>query len=305
MRRRALTHDVHEARPIVKWAGGKAALVPALLAELPPEIRTYVEPFAGGAALFFALASSPVRRFRRARLNDRNAELVACYRAVQSDLPALVERLGTYRYDKELYYQVRDVDPRDLGDVERGARLLFLNRTCFNGLWRENSKGKFNVPFGTYKNPRILDPLLLERAHAALAGVKLSSDDFADACGRLGVGDFVYFDPPYVPATKTASFTAYSASGFTMADQQRLVGLLGDLAKRGVKAMLSNADTPETRALYQDFRVRAVSARRPINSDPRKRGAAGELLVMNFDAEPARAPRARPPARPTARGAGR
>jgi len=187
--------------------------------------------------------------------------------------------------------------------LERGARLLFLNRTCFNGLWRENSKGKFNVPFGTYKNPRILDPLLLERAAAALAGVKLTSEDFADACGRLGVGDFVYFDPPYVPATKTASFTAYSASGFTMADQLRLVALLGDLAKRGVKAMLSNADTPETRELYAGFRVRAVSARRPINSDPRKRGAAGELIVMNFEAQaaaPARASR-----KPAAKGAAR
>ena len=304
MRRRALTHDVHEARPIVKWAGGKAALVPALLAELPQEIRTYVEPFAGGAALFFALASAPVRRFRRARLNDRNAELVACYRAVQRELPALVERLGTYRYDKELYYQVRDIDPRELGDVERGARLLFLNRTCFNGLWRENSKGKFNVPFGTYKNPRILDPLLLERANAALAGVKLTNDDFAAACGRLVAGDFVYFDPPYVPATRTASFTAYSASGFTMVDQQRLVTLLADLAKRGVKAMLSNADTPETRKLYAGFRWVPVSARRPINSDPNKRGAAGELIVMNFEAEavaPARAPRAKSTARRGAR----
>lgn len=293
MRRRALTHDVHEARPIVKWAGGKAALVPTLLAELPSEIRTYVEPFAGGAALFFALSSAPERRFRRARLNDRNAELVACYRAVQNELPALVARLGTYRYDKELYYQVRELDVRELGDVERGARLLFLNRTCFNGLWRENSKGKFNVPFGSYKNPRILDELLLERARIALTDVKLTSADFTDACKRLGPGDFVYFDPPYVPATRTASFTAYSASGFTMSDQQRLVVLLRDLAARGVKAMLSNADTPETRELYAGFRVRAVSARRPINSDPQKRGAASELIVTNFE------PTSPPPRRAT------
>ncbi len=283
MRKRSLEHDLNEARPIVKWAGGKAELVSALLPEVPAAVRTYVEPFAGGAALFFALASAATPRFRKARLNDRNAELVACYRAVRDHLPALVARLSEYRYDKELYYQVRELDPRALGDVERGARLLFLNRTCFNGLWRENSKGKFNVPFGTYKNPRILDPLLLGRASSALAGVRLSSEDFEGACQRLGPGDFVYFDPPYVPVTRTASFTAYSATGFTMVDQQRLVALMADLQRRGVQAMLSNADTPETRALYAQFRLRSVSARRSINSDPSKRGAASELIVTNFE----------------------
>lgn len=275
--------EPHEARPIVKWAGGKSELVEELLVEMPKKIGTYVEPFSGGAALFFALASSPEPRFARARLNDKNAELVACYRSVRDHVDALVERLGEYRYDKELYYQVRDVETQDLTDVARGARLLFLNRTCFNGLWRENSKGKNNVPFGTYKNPKILDEVALRRAHRALAWVRITCNDFAVACEDLEPGDFAYFDPPYVPLSKTASFTAYSASGFLRKDQERLVDVLRDLKKRRVHAMLSNADTKETRELYSEFRMKSVRARRSINSDSSKRGSAGELIVMNYE----------------------
>jgi DNA adenine methylase len=282
MKRKSFTLEPNLSRPIVKWAGGKTELVPALLTEVPKRIRTYVEPFAGGAALFFALASEASPRFEKARLNDRNAELVACYRAVKKDVDALVERLRGYSYDKELYYRVRDVETGDLDDVERGARLIFLNRTCFNGLWRENSKGKFNVPFGTYKNPRILDETALRRASVALAQVSLTNLDFEDACKRLGEGDFVYFDPPYVPVSKTASFTAYQASGFRRDDHRRLAELLAHLAKKGVKAMLSNADNEETRELYQAFRCKRVGARRSISATGSGRGKAGELVVTNF-----------------------
>jgi DNA adenine methylase len=282
MKRKSFTLEPNLSRPIVKWAGGKTELVPALLPEVPETIRTYVEPFAGGAALFFALSSEEPRRFEKAKLNDRNAELVACYRAVKADVDALVTRLGGYSYDKELYYRVRDVETRDLDDVERGARLIFLNRTCFNGLWRENSKGKFNVPFGTYKNPRILDEMALRRAAVALSDVSLTNLDFEDACKRLGEGDFVYFDPPYVPVSKTASFTAYQASGFGRDDHRRLADLLTRLAKKGVKAMLSNADNDETRELYRAFRCKRVGARRSISALGSGRGKAGELVVTNF-----------------------
>lgn len=282
MKRKSFTLEPNLSRPIVKWAGGKTELVPALLPEVPETIRTYVEPFAGGAALFFALASEEAKRFEKAKLNDRNAELVACYRAVKADVDALVTRLRGYSYDKELYYRVRDVETRDLDDVERGARLIFLNRTCFNGLWRENSKGKFNVPFGTYKNPRILDETALRRAAVALADVSLTNVDFEDACKRLGEGDFVYFDPPYVPVSKTASFTAYQASGFGRDDHRRLADLLARLAKKGVKAMLSNADNDETRELYRAFRCKRVGARRSISANGSGRGKAGELVVTNF-----------------------
>ena len=275
--------DPYEARPIVKWAGGKAALVPDLLAEMPKKIGTYIEPFAGGAALFFALASTAKPRFQRAQLNDKNEELVACYRAVRDHLDAMVTRLGSYHYDKDLYYSVRDVETKELTDPARGARLLFLNRTCFNGLWRENSKGKNNVPFGTYDDPKILDLPTLERAHRALAWVRLTSVDFEVACEGLVRGDFAYFDPPYVPLSKTASFTAYSAAGFSRKDQERLVVLLRTLKARGVHAMLSNADSPKTRELYSEFRMKKVQARRSINSDKSKRGVTGELVVMNYE----------------------
>lgn len=283
MRRPSFADNPLKAWPIVKWAGGKSELVEELVAEMPEKIGTYVEPFAGGAALFFALASAEKPRFFRAQLNDRNAELIASYRAVRDDVDAVIAKLGGYKYDKELYYKVRDVESTHaLTDVERGARLIYLNKTCFNGLWRENSKGRNNVPFGTYTNPKILDSDGLRRASRALAWVRLTVSDFEAACEGLGAGDFAYFDPPYVPVSKTASFTAYSANGFSHAEQERLCALLFTLKKRKVKAMLSNANTPETRALYAKLRTKEVSARRSINSDKTKRGAAGELVVMNY-----------------------
>ena len=273
------------AKPIVKWAGGKTRLVPKLLERIPSEVRTYVEPFAGGAALFFALASgvdAGTRKVSRAILADQNEELIACYRAVKDDVDAVIEALGAYRYDKDLFYETRDRDTRAMTDVARAARLLFLNRTCFNGLWRVNASGKFNVPFGRYKNPRILNEARLRTASAALARTKLVRGDFAQATRGLGEGDFVYFDPPYAPVSKTAAFTTYAAGGFDHDDQLRLVAELRRLRDCGALAMLSNADTPETRALYADFAVHVVHVPRSINSDVTKRGDAREVIVTSW-----------------------
>lgn len=302
-------------KPIVKWAGGKRPLLPELLARVPGEMRTYAEPFAGGAALFFAIADASAdsaRRFDRAILCDENEELVACYRAVRDDVVGVIEALRGYRYDKDLFYETRDRDPRAMRDVERAARLLFLNRTCFNGLWRVNASGRFNVPFGRYKNPRILDEEGLRAASTALARAEIVHGDFKLATRKLGARDFVYFDPPYTPVSKTASFTAYARDGFGVEDQQRLVDELRALRDRGALAMLSNADTKATRALYKEFAVNLVYARRSINSDGAKRGNARELLVTSWgmgdaDDEPAPRPRkragavARTPARTSAR----
>ena len=268
-----------QARPIVKWAGGKGRLVPALRRHVPPKMRTYVEPFAGGAALFFALASETPRPFERAVLCDMNEELVACYRAVQSDVEAVIAALGKYKYDREVFYKTRERDTRRLGDVARAARLIYLNRTCYNGLWRVNSKGKFNVPFGRYTNPLICDAKSLRAASAALAGVELRVGDFSSVTSGLGRGDFVYFDPPYVPVSKTADFTSYAKGGFGPEEQERLVCEMRRLARAGVGTLLSNADTPGTRALYRQFVHHTVDARRSINSDSRKRGPVRELLV--------------------------
>lgn len=275
-----------EAKPIVKWAGGKSRLLGELLDRVPRKVRTYAEPFAGGAALFFALASERARgarSFERAILSDRNEELVACYRAVQTDVAAVIEALGSFRHDRDLFYEVRAQATRGMSDVARAARFVFLNRTCFNGLWRVNSSGAFNVPFGKYKNPRILDEEALRAASSALAGVEIRSRDFADVTGELGRGDFVYLDPPYVPLSRTASFTAYAKDGFSPGDQERLARELHAMKRRGVKAMLSNADTPVTRDLYAGLACHSIRAPRSISCDGATRGDAGELVVTTWE----------------------
>jgi DNA adenine methylase len=274
-----------EAKPFVKWAGGKSRLLGELAQRVPTAMGTYAEPFAGGAALFFAVASDVAkgkRSFERAVLADRNEELVVCYRAVRDDVEGVLRALGGYRYDRDIYYATRDQDTRGMATAERAARLIFLNRTCFNGLWRVNGSGKFNVPFGRYKNPRIVDEEGLRAASAFLHDVAIETVDFLEVTRALGPGDFVYLDPPYVPLSKTASFTAYSADGFRPADQARLAEELRSLRDRGVLAMLSNADTPETRKLYADFAVTVVHAPRAINSDATKRGQTPELLVVTW-----------------------
>lgn len=271
------------AKPIVKWAGGKHRLIGELQKYLPETIDTYVEPFAGGAALFFALASDERGpRFRRAILADRNEELVACYRAVKHDVEAVIDALGVYKYDRDLYYQTRDLETEAMSDVERAARLIFLNHTCFNGLWRVNASGRFNVPFGRYSNPRILDADGLREASRALAWAEILHVDFAAATKKLRGGDFVYFDPPYVPVSATANFTAYAKDGFGPDDQERLAKELRRLRDRGVGVLLSNHDTPEAQALYADFAMHVVHVKRPINSDTSKRGEARELLVTSL-----------------------
>lgn len=272
-------------KPIVKWAGGKRRLVDELRARIPAKIGTYAEPFAGGAALFFALAADVMagkRTWKRAILNDQNEELIATYRAVRDDVGGLIKALKGYRYDRDLFYKERDRETRGLSDVARGARLLFLNRTCFNGLWRVNAAGKFNVPFGRYVNPDIVQEERLREAAEALRGVELCVGDFTKVTKPLGKNDFVYFDPPYVPLSKTAAFTAYDKSGFAEKDQKRLAKEMTRLAKKKAMVMLSNADTPETRALYKEHVTAIVQVSRPINSDPRKRGATAELVVTTF-----------------------
>jgi DNA adenine methylase len=268
-------------RPIVKWAGGKTRLLSSLKPHVPKQIKTYAEPFAGGAALFFALAGEAPRRFEGAVLNDANPELVACYRAIQRHVDDVIAALGKYRYDRTLYYKTRDRDTAQMSDVERAARFIFLNRTCYNGLWRVNAKGKFNVPFGRYRDPRICDPDALRAASWALAGTTIHNGDFTTVTRELGAGDFVYFDPPYVPVSKTADFTSYAAGGFGASDQARLVSEIRRLRTAGARVVLSNADTPETRALYKGFKKVTVEAPRPINSNAQKRGPARELVVIS------------------------
>jgi DNA adenine methylase len=266
--------------PFLKWAGGKRQLLPRILATIPPRVNTYYEPFVGGGAVFFAMAAAG--RFRRAVLGDFNRELILCYEALRDDVEAVILALAPYKYDKDLYYEVREIDPETQAPAARAARLIYLNRCGYNGLYRVNSSGRFNVPFGRYKNPLICDEKRLRAASAALAGVKLVCQDFGTTLSKPRAGDFVYLDPPYVPLSPTSSFTAYARTPFGPDEQARLAALLRDLGRRQVHALLSNSDCAETRALYDPKLRERVPVRRAINSVASGRAAVGELLVKSF-----------------------
>jgi len=283
-------NDAVRARPFLKWAGGKAQLLPALLERAPRSIDTYYEPFLGGAALFFALASDPELAPRRVVLNDQNHELVTTYEAVRdhldqliAQLEPLVDRYGAADADvrAEIFYAVREEQPS--APVEVAARLLFLNKTCFNGLYRVNQRGLFNVPHGKYKNPKILDPVVLAAASSALQDTELLNGDFEEACASAGPDDFVYFDPPFHPLSDTANFTSYTAGIFAREDQLRLKWWMDRLRDRGVPVMLSNSPHEWMIGVYEGshYRVERTPARRSINSKGDRRGVVDELVVTS------------------------
>ncbi len=287
------------ARPFLKWAGGKTQILGELVARAPERIDTYYEPFVGGGALFFRLAADPERRPRHAVLNDLNHELIAAFRAVRDDVEALIEQLdelerGYLGLDVEgrgeCYYGVRE-EYRELvadggaSDIEVASRLIFLNKTCFNGLYRVNRRGQFNVPHGRYVRPRILDAAGLEAASAALAGVELRSTDFEEACAGAGPGDFVYFDPPFQPLTRTSSFTGYTEGGFGRDDQLRLKFCIDGLRERGAPVLLSNSPHQWVIGLYEGSRytIETMPARRAINSRGNGRGPIDELAITSYE----------------------
>ncbi len=265
------------ARPVLKWAGGKTQLLPRILPRLPERIDTFYEPFAGGGAVFFALASAG--RFRRAVIADRNPDLVCVYLALQSDLDGLIRALKRMRHSKEEYYRVRARAPRSL--VARAARVIYLNKTGYNGLYRVNRSGKFNVPFGRYTNPTICDETNLRAAARALEGVRVEVADFEKICERARPGDAVYFDPPYLPISQTASFSQYARHPFGVEEHERLARVFGELAQRGVPAVLSNSHTEESRRIFKGYEGELVRVTRPINCKASLRGAIREILLSN------------------------
>lgn len=264
-------------RPVLKWAGGKRQLMAQILKELPKRIETYYEPFVGGGAVFFALASEG--RFERAVLGDRNPDLVAVYHALVADVDGVIQALKKYRYDEAEYYRVREQRPRSL--VGRAARLIYLNKTGYNGLYRVNRAGQFNVPFGRHKAPLICDAENLRAAAHALKHAEVVSEDFEVVCQNAKAGDAVYLDPPYLPLSRTASFTAYDPHPFGLAEHQRLAAVFERLERRGVRAVLSNSYTAETREIFGRFRHRRVPVTRPINSKANLRGPVDEILVIS------------------------
>ena len=226
------------ARPFVKWVGGKRQLLPRLLPHVPQRFGRYFEPFVGGGALFFSLAPE------FAALNDGNARLVRTYRTIRDRVEDVVALLRTYPHDRDFFMSLRAVDIDAGTDVEVAAWFIYLNRTAFNGLYRVNSRGGFNVPFGRYKNPTICDAENLRACAAILKGASITHGDFEAVVADAHPGDFVYFDPPYVPLTATSDFTSYTAEGFTDADQVRLRDVALRLKAGGVAVMLSNSGAP-------------------------------------------------------------
>lgn len=263
----------------MKWAGGKAQLLPEIVARVPASFGAYHEPFIGGGAVFFALAAGQ-RLGCGAFLSDVNPNLVDTWVAIRDKVRGVIAALGSHVNDEDYFYRVRALEPGTLSAAERAARVIFLNKTAFNGLYRENASGRFNVPFGFYANPTLCDAPNLRAVSKALRGVSIETRDFRSVLDRAKAGDFVYFDPPYVPLSATASFTAYSrGGGFGPDEQTALRDVFATLASRGVHVLLSNSDVPFVRALYAGFRIAQVWARRPINSNPNARGAVAEVLV--------------------------
>ena len=264
-------------RPFLKWAGGKGKLISQYIPYFPTEFKTYYEPFLGGGAVFFHLQSA------HSILTDINPELINAYRCVRDQVEQVILLLEEHqsRHYKEYYYEVRS--RAGTSDVERAARFIYLNKTCFNGLYRENSKGAFNVPMGQYKNPTICNADLLCSVSAALKNTQIEVRPFDAVVNYAKTGsDFVYFDPPYYPLSPTSNFTAYSRNAFTEADQIKLKDIFTKLATLGVKVMLSNSDCLFIRELYKDFNIHTISAARAINSKGSKRGKIAEVLVTSY-----------------------
>jgi DNA adenine methylase len=275
-------------RPFLKWAGGKWAVASQIERLLPHDTRerVYREPFLGGGAMFFHL--QPHRAF----LSTSVADVVTTYEVVQRHVDALVTRLESLRatHSTEQFYRIRAEfnEQRDAPRVERAAWLVYLNKTCFNGLFRTNQSGAFNVPVGRYTNPLIVDPPALRLAAAALARAELTQAHFEHLLAKAEPGDVIYFDPPHVPLSRTSSFSGYADGTFTIDDQNRLAGIFRELDERGCLLALSNSDTPEVRRLYGGFDLSPIFAPRAISAKASTRGEVTELLIRNVARYPGR-----------------
>lgn len=275
----------YNLQPFTKWTGGKRQLLGDLRSYMPENYNRYFEPFVGGGALFFDLAPE------QAVINDFNEELINAYRQIKDKPVDLIDLLLGHKENnsKDYYLELRAAD-RDgrlasMTDVERAARILYMLRVDFNGLYRVNSKNQFNVPYGRYKNPKIVDVDLIHQISGYLNenDIEILQTDFADAVAGAQTGDFVYFDPPYIPLNETSSFTSYTHEGFSYEEQVRLRDTFKELTDRGVYVMLSNSSSPLVEELYQDFNVHFVEAQRTNGAKSSSRGKISEIIVTNYD----------------------
>ncbi len=271
--------------PFIKWVGGKRQLLEQLKSHLPSHLNKnlYVEPFIGGGALFLNLQP------KKGIINDSNSELINAYLAIKNNVDALIEDLKKHINDSEYFYEIRGLDRVDdfnnLSDVERASRLIYLNKTCFNGLYRVNNSGEFNAPFGKYKNPNIVNEPVLRALSNYFnnSQIEIVNKDYAEVLAELPSNSFTYLDPPYHPLTSSANFTGYVQGGWKEADQIRLKETCDLLDKRGVKFLLSNSSTDFIKELYNNYHIVTVKAIRSVNSDAEKRGEIDELLIKNYE----------------------
>lgn len=269
-------------RPFLKWAGGKRQLLPVLLQSIPEQFEAYHEPFLGGGALFFALMRK--NKIKKAFLSDINYELIETYQAIRDIPDEVLALLRSYPYSKEFFYTLRSRDRNSLSLAERAARMIYLNKTCYNGLYRVNKKGQFNVPFGRYKNPKYYDPENILAVSQSLQGVWLKCASFEIVLQNASPGDFVYFDPPYIPKSPTSSFTSYTSTEFSLREHEQLRDVCLELNQRNVKVLLSNSYTEYIFDLFEntDFEIYVTYSNRFINSKPTKRGKIPEVLIANY-----------------------
>ena len=271
-----------EVATLVKWAGGKKQLLEQFKPYFPKKIERYFEPFVGGGTVaFFLLKNHP--EIKKSYLSDINEELIITYNVVKNNTNELIDLLKEYKlkHNKEFYYQLRAKDVKKLTPIKIAARFIYLNKTCFNGLYRVNSNGGFNVPIGSYKNPGIYKEDDLREISKLLQKEDIKVNQFDQAVKEASKGDFVYFDPPYYPLKKE-SFTTYTKDNFLEKEQEKLAEIFKELDKRGCKVMLSNSDTKFIKNLYKEYNINFVKASRMINCDGKGRGKINEVVITNY-----------------------
>jgi DNA adenine methylase len=269
-----------QAKPFIKWVGGKTQLLSEITARIPQNFSRYFEPFLGGGALFFYLQPE------KSVLIDINEELTNTYQVVRDKVEELITDLKQHIHQQDYYYQIRNIDRSKeyklWSDVQRASRLIYLNKTCFNGLYRVNSKGQFNTPMGSYKNPKIVDEINLRACSKALQKAQILNGSFLEVEEQITLDDFVYFDPPYVPLNATSNFTGYSQDGFDLSMQLNLRNLCDRLNGKGIRFMVSNSNAPLILDLYSNYKIEFVYASRAINSKGDKRGKIPEVINTNY-----------------------
>lgn len=269
--------------PFLKWVGGKRQLMPAINNLLPKKYTDYYEPFVGGGALFFY--TQP----KKAIINDFNEELINVFNVIKNSPEDLINDLKTHKNESDYFYHIRALDRTEeytnFSDIKKASRIIYLNKTCYNGLYRVNSSGEFNSPFGRYKNPNIVNEITIRSVsiYLNINEITILTGDFEDSVKNIKKGAFAYFDPPYDPVSKSSNFTGYVQGGFDMYEQVRLRDLCNKLNEKGVKFLLSNSATPLIEELYKDYEISYVKANRFINSDPKKRGEIDEVLIRNYE----------------------